>query len=103
MSCNTGLLSRIRLPGVQLIAVLSYAIYLTHSLALSLDGRLLPRIGLSLQSTLGVTLVCATILVFSALLHYGVERPVMAWRDRVLKESKYPRLAAPAQASEPAV
>jgi peptidoglycan/LPS O-acetylase OafA/YrhL len=85
---ESGWLSRIRIPGVQTIAVLSYSIYLTHSLALDLNQGLLARFGISMNSVIGVCVASATILAFAALLHWSVERPMMAWRDRLLREEK---------------
>ena len=77
-----GLLGRIRLPGVETLAVWSYAIYLTHVFALSATLELCERTGLAKY---GVSMACAATLLiglFGAALYYGVERFFLRIRDR---------------------
>jgi peptidoglycan/LPS O-acetylase OafA/YrhL len=85
---DNGLLARWQLPGVQYIALLSYSIYLTHSLALECSSWLAARVGISLQSPLGVGIAGILILVFANLLYHLVERPFMALRDRIFGTNK---------------
>jgi peptidoglycan/LPS O-acetylase OafA/YrhL len=69
-----GPLARLHIPGAQYVALISYSIYLTHSLA----------IDLSRDS--GVIVTALAILAFAVALHYAVERPSMAIRDRILNK-----------------
>jgi peptidoglycan/LPS O-acetylase OafA/YrhL len=85
---DNWLLARWQLPGVQYIALLSYSIYLTHSLALECSSWLAARAGISLQSPLGVGIAGILILVFANLLYHLVERPFMTLRDRIFGTSK---------------
>jgi peptidoglycan/LPS O-acetylase OafA/YrhL len=68
-----GLLARLRIPGASYVALISYSIYLTHSLAIDLTRGY------------GVVVTAIAILAFAVALHYGVERPSMVARDRLLK------------------
>jgi len=83
-----GLLARFRIPGAQTLAMLSYSIYLTHSLAIEAAAFLTANAGLSLQSAPGVVLAGITMAVFAALLYQTVERPGLALRDRLLSARK---------------
>jgi peptidoglycan/LPS O-acetylase OafA/YrhL len=81
-------LDRLRIPGVPHLALWSYSIYLTHVLALGGAHVLNQRIGFGgfgLAST-GLSLLC--VLVGGALLHFLVERPSLALRDRWLATDK---------------
>jgi peptidoglycan/LPS O-acetylase OafA/YrhL len=88
---DNGLLARWRVPGAQYIALLSYSIYLTHSLAIECSSWLAARAGTTLQTPLGVAIAGILILVFANLLYHLVERPFMALRDRIFGTSKTPR------------
>lgn len=79
---TAGPLARFSIPGVEFIAVISYSLYLTHSLALEIAEQVLPPMGIALGSPAGVLSAAVAILLFAAALHYAVERPVMIWRDR---------------------
>ncbi len=76
-------LGRVRVPGAQYVALLSYSIYLTHSLALDCAGRLAPRLGAPLPSLAGAALAAGLAGLFAHVLYYGVERPCLALRDRL--------------------
>jgi peptidoglycan/LPS O-acetylase OafA/YrhL len=85
---NRGLLAGFTVPGARTVALLSYAIYLTHSLALEASTSLAVSLGVSLQSATGIGLAGITMLVFAALLYYTVERPGLAVRDRLLNAQR---------------
>ena len=68
--------------------MLSYSIYLTHSLAIEAAAFLTANAGLSLQSAPGVVLAGITMAVFAALLYQTVERPGLTLRDRLLGARK---------------
>jgi len=86
-----GLLARLRVPGVQYIALLSYSIYLTHSLAIECSSWLAAQAGATLQSPLGIGITLILILVFANLLYHLVERPFLTLRDRIFGTNKVPR------------
>jgi len=69
-----GVLARLQIPGAEYVALISYSIYLTHSLAIDLTRGA------------GAIVAGTAILAFALALHYAVERPCMALRDRVLKK-----------------
>jgi peptidoglycan/LPS O-acetylase OafA/YrhL len=79
---HTSLLARIRVWGAKQIALLSYSVYLTHTLALELTGHIFG----SFHSFPAVLAAMALILLFAGLLHMGVERPSLSLRDRLLAE-----------------
>jgi peptidoglycan/LPS O-acetylase OafA/YrhL len=83
-----GLLARCRMPGARALAMLSYSIYLTHSLAIEAAAFLTASVGLTLESASGVVLAGITMAVFAALLYHTVERPGLALRDRLLGARK---------------
>ena len=79
-------LARVRVPGAGWLAAVSYSLYLTHKAVFHL-----------LESTLGASLDGHGVMTFAgyasavvgmgALLHYGVERPFLKLRDRVLHQA----------------
>jgi len=66
--------------GRRPVAVLSYSVYLTHSLALELTGHIFD----GFHSLPAVLAAMALILLFASLLHFGVERPSLTLRGRLL-------------------
>ena len=85
-------LSRIRIPGAKSVAILSYSIYLTHTLALRATVALARRVGFQMDSVTGYVIAAAVILVFAGPLYWCVERPALQLRDRLRR----------VQASQPA-
>jgi len=76
-----SLLGRWRVPGAQWIAAISYSLYLSHKLAFHVvNATLTPA--LTENRALAFMIYAAAVLAFGALLHYGVERPFLALRDR---------------------
>jgi len=77
-----GLLGRIRLPGVETLAVWSYAIYLTHVFAFSVTLEFCERSGLAKYGIAMALISALLISLFGAALYYGVERFFLRVRDR---------------------
>lgn len=89
----TSWLNRWRVPGAQGLALLSYALYLTHTHAIHLAGMLVPS---------GSILLCVALsLASAAALYWLVERPMLHLRDRWFTRSRKPSSASqsPALAS----
>jgi len=79
-----GILGRIRLPGVETLALYSYAIYLTHLPALDAADRLTKLAGFA-PFGVGLALLSALIvLAFGGGLFHCVERTFLKKRDRAL-------------------
>lgn len=76
---SRSLLGRLRVPGVQTVALLSYAIYLTHTLALHLSDLVMTRINFPL---LRVPITLILVFGFASALYFLVERPFLMLRDR---------------------
>jgi peptidoglycan/LPS O-acetylase OafA/YrhL len=85
---DRGLLAGCAVPGARAVALLSYSIYLTHSLAIDASARLAASFGVTLQSAPGVAMAGITMAAFAALLYLTVERPGLALRDRLLGARK---------------
>jgi peptidoglycan/LPS O-acetylase OafA/YrhL len=79
--------SRLALPGTGWLAAVSYSLYLSHKLAMhavhTWIAPALPWQGLAL-----LPVYAAVILAVGALLHYGVERPGLALRDRLARRPR---------------
>jgi peptidoglycan/LPS O-acetylase OafA/YrhL len=77
-----ALLSRWHLPGVSLIAAVSYSLYLTHKLVMHLDGLV---IGTDrLQGWTGLLVYFGTSLVAAGALWSAIERPFLRFRSSIL-------------------
>jgi peptidoglycan/LPS O-acetylase OafA/YrhL len=80
---DNGLLRSIRVPGAQYVALRSYALYLTHSMAIvavAEGGRRLPS-PLGPIPALALTMLLG--LSLANLLYHIVERPSLRLRDRL--------------------
>jgi len=75
-------LARLPLPGVGMLATLSYSLYLVHKPVYTLDKAWLGSEALTGWAAL--TLYACTVLVAALALHFAVERPFLKLRDRVL-------------------
>lgn len=81
-ACEGSLLARARVPGARWLALASYSLYLSHKLVFH-----------AVETTVGkwvdghgvVTFVgyAVAVLLTGALLHYGVERPFLRWREQI--------------------
>ena len=68
-------------PGAQWIAAISYSLYLSHKLAFHVVSVTWTPT-LTENRALTFMIYAAAVLAFGTLLHYGVERPFLALRDR---------------------
>ena len=87
----TGFLGQIRVWGAKEIALLSYSIYLTHTLALEFAEHLFG----SLTTLVAGLSTIALILAAALILYVCVEWPALAFRRRVLEKCEpqpYPEL-----------
>ena len=78
---RTSWLGQVRVPGVKMVAVLSYSLYLTHKEIFGITARFFP----ALAETGGwswLGLLACTCLAAAAVLYFAVERPFMLLRDR---------------------
>jgi peptidoglycan/LPS O-acetylase OafA/YrhL len=75
-------ISRLALPGTGWLAAVSYSLYLSHKLAMHAVHTWLAPV-LPLQGLALFPVYAAVILAVGALLHYAVERPGLALRDRL--------------------
>jgi peptidoglycan/LPS O-acetylase OafA/YrhL len=80
-----GVLSKVRVPGVQAGATLAFSFYLTHKQITHLSRDGLIQAGIDQGSILYPTGIFAACLVGSILLYLVIERPFMRLRDRILK------------------
>lgn len=78
---STGLIAKLCLPGVRWLALTSYSLYLIHKAAFKLTEHWLPD-GTLGHAYLRFAVYAAATVVAGALLHYAVERPCLAMRDR---------------------
>jgi peptidoglycan/LPS O-acetylase OafA/YrhL len=86
-----GLLDRIRIKGIQTLALWSYAIYLTHEFAFAAAEALCKSWRLSARGLGLLPLSALTILGFGATLYYGVERRfIRAPRSDAANQPKEP-------------
>jgi peptidoglycan/LPS O-acetylase OafA/YrhL len=83
-----GLLATIRIPGAKYLAGISYSVYLTHSIAIDLTGRLLHGWRIPNTSVSSSALTVTVILLLAMLLYHGVERPSLAFRDRLFRSRR---------------
>lgn len=75
-------LTIVKIPGISFVALLSYAIYLTHGFALQLASIATQKLHASPYGL--VMFFCSLLCVpaCAALLYYGIETPFMRLRDR---------------------
>jgi peptidoglycan/LPS O-acetylase OafA/YrhL len=79
-SCH---LSRLRNKGIELIATLSFGIYLVQKMVFHWNESHLPMIGVSPYSDTGFAMTLATCVFVATVLHLLVERPFMLLRERL--------------------
>jgi len=79
---NTGWLGRWRVPGAGWVATVSYSLYLSHKLAMHAMRGLLLRWP-AVHGLAAFALYALAIAATGALLHYGVERPLLRLRARL--------------------
>ena len=81
-----SIIHKIKLPGITLVSILSYSIYLTHGHALHLSYRVEKWFGLQNQLILLNSIRVILILLFASVLYWGLEKPILKWRDKVLSK-----------------
>ncbi len=81
-----GLLGRLKIPGAGWLALTSYSLYLTHKAVFHLVRVALGK-HLDGHAFAAFVVYAVAVLLVGALLHYGVERPFLRWRDRYRKPS----------------
>jgi peptidoglycan/LPS O-acetylase OafA/YrhL len=92
---RNGLLARLHVPGAEYVALRSYALYLTHSLAIAVVSG-----GAHFSNPAPAIFLTALLaLSFANLLYHVVERPSLRLRDRLLAKSGSPSAAQPEQAA----
>ncbi len=82
---RTGWLGHVSIPGAEYVALRSYALYLTHSLAIAAVAAN-SRWFLAPLPTVAITALLA--LCFANLLYHAVERPSLRLRDRLLESRR---------------
>jgi peptidoglycan/LPS O-acetylase OafA/YrhL len=85
-----SLVGRWKVPGVGAISLLSYSLYLTHSMALTFSEWLNGYLALSMVSLPGALVSAAAIAWFALLLYLLVEKPFLALRDRLFRAETRP-------------
>lgn len=79
---------KIKIPGITLISILSYSIYLTHGHALHTAQTLVESLSLE-PFGIDITIIRVTlILTFASLLYWGLEKPILKIRDKILANIK---------------
>jgi peptidoglycan/LPS O-acetylase OafA/YrhL len=78
---SNGLLSKFRMPGAQLVAMLAFSLYLTHKEVAHLDRTYLRSLT-EARDAKTVVIYAVTCLLVAGLLYGLVERPFMVLRDR---------------------
>jgi peptidoglycan/LPS O-acetylase OafA/YrhL len=81
------------------IGVRSYAIYLVHPFAMFTTGLVFERVGLRTPAH-GVTYVSAcalATLAVAAAAHRFIEKPALAWKDRLPSFTRLGRTESPAE------
>ncbi len=94
---RTSLIGRWRIPGAGLIAGMAYSLYLSHKLAFHLVLSLAGPQGLAAHPIAVRLGVAGAVAIVGGALHLALERPSIAWRDRLLS----PRRTAPARSPQP--
>lgn len=92
---ENGLLSRVRVPGAQLIATLAYSLYLTQKEMIHLVSRWFPILDASGPYPWMAVYAVACLLV-AGTLYLSIERPFLILRDRIKPAAKLPEISSPA-------
>ncbi|WP_109127289.1 acyltransferase [Dyella sp. C11] len=83
---STGVLARLRVPGAGWLAAVSYSLYLSHKAVFHVTERVAGS-WLDGHGILTFVGYASAVLGVGALLHVGVERPCLKWRERVLHQA----------------
>lgn len=79
-----SLIQKIKVPGITLISILSYSIYLTHGFAFEASFALIKILNFDSHGFFQNLLNSIFIILFAAILYWGVEKPILRLRDRKL-------------------
>jgi len=90
---SSNVLARVRVPGAGWLAAVSYSLYLSHKLVFHGVESWLGSV-LDGHGVLTFAGYAAATLLVGAALHYGVERPFLHLRDRLLQRPRSMVLAA---------
>lgn len=77
-------LNRVQIPGVSVLARLSYAMYLTHTLALEAAYHACQYVGASTTGPAMFVFSVVLVMTFAGILYKTVEKPFLVLRDRIL-------------------
>lgn len=83
-----SLINKIEIPGIGILALISYSMYMIHPLALEVAKKISGKLEIAPISITGITLNLVVILAFSTLLYILVEKPFLLLRDRIFVSSK---------------
>ncbi len=78
---RNGLLSRLRVPGANLLATLAFSLYLIHKEIVHLDRRFFPALTAT-RDVKAMLVYAISCVAAAAILHLTVERPFLRLRDR---------------------
>ncbi|WP_341868215.1 acyltransferase family protein [Corallococcus sicarius] len=78
-----------RIPGVRTFAALSFTVYLTHKAVQHAVRVALEPHGLGTFHVLTLVGGAVAVLIASLLLHHGVERPALRWRERLERRAYF--------------
>ncbi|OOG49816.1 acyltransferase [Rhodanobacter sp. C01] len=93
-----GWLGRLRIPGVEWLALTSYSLYLIHKAMFHLVETTLPPRLLE-QGVLTFAIYAVAALLGGALLYYGAERPFLRLREQLRHRKAVPVMAEEIAAS----
>jgi peptidoglycan/LPS O-acetylase OafA/YrhL len=79
---RNGWLSRARVPGARALATLAFTVYLSHKAVVHVVRVYLPWWTAD-RGVVAMAIYFVSVVGFAAAMHFGVERPFMALRDRV--------------------
>ena len=79
-----SIMDRLRWKPVAMFATYSYAIYLSHKIGILTTQRLLGSAGVNTENNLTVLICIATSFLAGMAMHYGIERPSHALRQKTL-------------------
>ncbi|AIF49269.1 acyltransferase family protein [Dyella japonica] len=83
---TSGVLARWRVPGAGWLAAVSYSLYLSHKAVFHVVESVAGA-GLDGHGVLTFAGYASAVLAVGALLHYGVERPFLTLRERVVHQA----------------
>ena len=86
---DKSLIQKIKIPGITTISILSYSIYLSHGFALDASRSLGNYFQLSPFGVTQIFIQIGFIFLFAAFLYWGLEKPILRQRDKLLATLKH--------------